>query len=100
MIKHIVMWKIKDFAEGNSREQNCSKIKKDLEALKSKIPCIKSIEVGINFSEDKAAYDLVLYSEFDDENALNEYQGHEEHLKVAKYIGLVREDRIIADYKL
>lgn len=100
MIKHIVMWKIKDFAEGKSKEENCIKIKSELEALKHKIQYIKHMEVGINYSQDKAAYDLVLYSEFQDEKSLDEYQNHQEHLKVAKYIGLVKEDRILVDYKM
>ncbi len=94
------MWRIKELAEGKSKEENCIKIKNELEALKDKIKCIKHIEVGINYSQDKAAYDLVLYSEFQDEKALDEYQNHEEHLKVAKYIGLVKEDRILVDYKI
>ena len=37
MIKHIVMWKLKDFAEGGSKLENAKKIKDMLEALKDKI---------------------------------------------------------------
>ena len=100
MIKHIVMWKIKDFAEGASKKEICIKLKEELEALKKMIPAVHSIEVGINFSEDAAAYDLVLNSEFMDEKALEEYQRHPEHVKVANYIARVREERILVDYKL
>ncbi|WP_040211440.1 Dabb family protein [Clostridium polynesiense] len=99
MVKHIVMWRIKDHAEGKSKKDNCLLIKNDLEGLKSKIPGIINIEVGINILMDNAAYDLVLYSEFEDYEGLNQYQNHEEHLKVAKYIGLVKEDRIVVDYE-
>ena len=37
MIKHIVMWKLKDEAEGNSKDENAKIIKNSLEDLKGKI---------------------------------------------------------------
>jgi len=65
MIKHIVMWKLKDFAAGSNKNENAVKIKTELEMLKSKIPEIKKLEVGININESETAYDIVLYSEFE-----------------------------------
>ncbi len=99
MIKHIVMWKLKNFAEGNDRKHNALKMKKDLEALKTKIPVIRSIEAGINFLPSDAAYDIVLYSEFENEKDLDMYQKHPEHLKVADFVSKVRESRVVVDYK-
>lgn len=37
MIKHIVMWKLKDEAEGNSKAENAQIIKNSLEDLKEKL---------------------------------------------------------------
>ena len=37
MIKHIVMWKLKEEAEGHSKEENAKLIKNMLEGLKDKI---------------------------------------------------------------
>jgi len=34
MIKHVVMWKLKDFAEGTDAARNAKRIKVELEALK------------------------------------------------------------------
>lgn len=99
MIKHIVMWKIKRRHNGLTKEEICVKIKNDLEALKSVILDIVKIEVGINILESTAAYDLVLYSEFNTEEALTVYQNHEAHRKVAEFIGEVSESRIVVDYK-
>ncbi len=100
MIKHIVMWKLKDFAEGKSKSENAQIIKKGLEELKDKISQIKFIEVGVNFNESSQAYDCVLYSEFETVEALNIYQNHPEHLKVAEFVGKVREARVVGDYEV
>ena len=99
MIKHIVMWKIKDQYQGLNKEEICIKIKNDLESLKNIISEIVKIEVGINILESTASFDLVLYSEFTNEEALKFYQSHEEHRKVAAFIGEVSESRIVVDYK-
>lgn len=100
MIKHIVMWKLKDFAEGASKVENANRIKILLEDLKDKIAEIRSVEVGVNVNPSDAAYDVVLYSEFENEEALSTYQNHPEHLKVGAFVGQVREDRVVVDYKI
>lgn len=65
MVKHVVAWKLKDEAEGNNKEKNAKIIKENLERLKDVIKEIKHIEVGININTSNAAFDLVLYSEFE-----------------------------------
>jgi len=98
MIKHIVMWKLKEVSECGDRVQNAKKMKHELEALKTKIPQIRHIEVGINNIPSDASYDIVLYSEFANEQDLETYQKHPEHLKVAEFIGKARERRAVVDY--
>lgn len=99
MIKHIVLWKLKQSAEGAGREQNAAIMKRELEALKSRIPQIRHIEVGANFLPSDAAYDVALYAEFASEQDLNIYQKHPEHLRVAGFVAKVRESRVVLDYK-
>ncbi len=99
MLKHIVLWKLRDFAEGAGKEQNARKMKAELEALKGKIPQIRHIEVGINTIPSEASYDVALYSEFANEQDLEVYQKHPEHLKVADFVGKVRENRVVVDYR-
>jgi hypothetical protein len=98
MLKHIVLFKLKKIAEGAPREKNAKKIKADLEALTGKIPQIRHIEVGINCIPREAAYDVAIYSEFADEKDLSLYMKHPEHLKVAEFVGKVRESRVVVDY--
>ena len=98
MLKHIVLFKLKPTAEGASKEENAKKIKHDLEVLKGKIPQILHIEVGINVIPSVAAYDIAIYSEFANEADLSTYAKHPEHVKVAEFVGKVRESRVVVDY--
>lgn len=99
MIKHVVMWKLKDFAEGADRARNAKRVKIELEALKNLIPQIWHIEVGVNCIESDAAYDVVLYSVFKSQADLDAYQNHPDHRAVAEFIGKLRESRVVVDYK-
>ena len=56
MIKHIVLFKFKDYSENI---KNVEEIKRDLEALKTIIPQLISIKAGINVNP-KEAYHLAL----------------------------------------
>ncbi len=100
MIKHIVMWTLKDFAEGKSKAENAAIIKEKLENLKSMIKEIKFIEVGINFNSSKFAHDVALYSEFNTIEDLGVYQSHPEHLKAGEFVVKVIEQRAVADYEV
>ena len=98
MVKHIVMFKLKAEAEGNSLEKNAEIIKERLEALGDKIPELAFIEVGLNFVDDPAAYDIVLTTSFKTRNDLKTYAGHKDHLEVVDFIKKVIEQRIVVDY--
>ncbi|WP_434295806.1 Dabb family protein [Clostridium botulinum] len=99
MIKHIVMWKLKEFAEGKYKLENANIIKINLEDLKHRIDEVKLIEVGVNINNSQQAYDVVLYSEFENLEDLNLYQNHPDHVKVGEFINKVKEDRIVTDYE-
>lgn len=102
MIKHIVMWKLKGFAEGGTKAENVRKMKLLLEGLKNNIKEIHNIEVGINKSSINAIdpYDIVLYAEFNNMEDLKVYQNHPEHLKIGDFIGRVRLERKVVDYEV
>lgn len=99
MIKHIVMWKLKDEAEGRGKGENASQMKVRLEALKASIPGILELEVGLQSEANEAAFDLALYSVFKDKAALAAYTGHPEHLKVVEFVRKVVTDRKVVDYE-
>jgi hypothetical protein len=99
MIKHIVVWKLKDSAQGATKAENAARIKRDLEALRKKLPFVGKIEVGINFNPSPVAYDVALYSEFASREDLDRYQNAPEHQAVADFIAKVREERVAVDYE-
>ncbi|MGL4368365.1 MAG: Dabb family protein [Spirochaetota bacterium] len=100
MVKHIVMWSVKDGALGLSKKQIASEIKARLEALRPVIKEIKSLEVGINFLDSPAAYDVALYCEFSAKEDLNAYQIHPDHVKLKDFILAATEKRAVVDYEI
>jgi hypothetical protein len=100
MVKHIVMWKLKDLRDISTKIATALEIKKSLERLTSAIIEIKSMEVGMNFSTSDRAFDIALYTEFDSKNDLEHYLRHPEHVKVKAFIDGIVEDRVIVDYEI
>ncbi|MEK6742139.1 MAG: Dabb family protein [Nitrospirota bacterium] len=98
MLKHIVLFKLKDSAGGAGKDQNAWKLKAAIEALAGKIPQIVTMEVGINTVPAEAAYDVALYSEFSDKDGLEIYQKHPEHMKVVDLVKSVAAGRVVVDY--
>ncbi len=104
MIRHVVMWKLKDEAEGASKQKNAEKMKLILEGLKINIEEIKSVEVGINISEDDdeagSPYDVVLISDFETELDYTMYTRNAHHKKAVSFINSVIEERHFVDYEM
>lgn len=99
MVKHIVMWKLKDQAEGATREENARKLKETLQAMVGKIPQIVELEVGIQMRVDETAYDMVLTTSFKTREDLDQYQKHPDHGKVAVFVKKIVSDRKVVDYE-
>jgi DNA phosphorothioation-dependent restriction protein DptG len=99
VIKHIVMWRLKEEARGNTRSANAELVKEKLEALAGRIPGLLRIEAGLDFSRTESSADVVLYSEFESRKALADYQVHPEHEAVKEFIGDVTAERWVVDYE-
>lgn len=100
MIKHIVIWKLKENAAGTGKTVNAQKLKEDIEALKEVIPEIKAIEVGMNIAASDQAGDVVLYSEFDSLADLEIYQNHSAHQDVVAFVKEIVSERRVVDYEM
>lgn len=100
MVKHIVFWKLKDEANGMSKSENAQTIKEKLEALKGQIPGLIEIEVGIDFLGSPESADLVLYSTFENKEALNVYANHPLHKAIMPFIAEARNERRVVDYEV
>jgi len=93
MIKHIVMWKLRNKADAEI-------IKDNLEALMGKIPGLLKVEVGIDFSDSEQSADVVLYSELASREALLAYQSHPEHQAVIPLVKAAAVSRTVVDYEV
>ena len=100
MVKHIVFWKLKESANGNTKAENALLIKEKLEALNGRIKGVLKIEVGIDFSKTESSSDVVLYSEFASREDLDNYQSHPEHKALLPFITEARSERIVVDYEV
>lgn len=100
MIKHIVMWKLKEVAEGKTKAENAGIMKELLEDLPQKIEELKSAEVGINILEgdDEAICDVVLTTQCETQEDLEAYAVHPDHQKVVAFIKKVVTERRVVDY--
>jgi len=99
MIKHVVMWRLKDNAVGNNKIKNSEIIIDTLMKLKSEISEIDSLEVGRNFNPSDAAFDLVLITTHQDKDTLSSYIIHPSHQKAASFIGEVIAERNVVDFE-
>ncbi|PHV05820.1 stress responsive protein [Janthinobacterium sp. BJB412] len=100
MIKHIVLWKLKEHAEGADRASNAAKMKTMLDACANLVPGILKLEAVVAQPGLEATYDVVLYSEFTDKAALDAYQNHPEHVALKPFFGAVRDARQCMDYEI
>lgn len=82
MIRHIILWKLKeDFSEKEKTEIKIN-AKKALESLPGIIENIITMQV-ITDGLDSSTCDMMLYSEFTDENTLKKYKKHPAHQNAA-----------------
>lgn len=98
MIKHIVMWKLKESAQGAGRAANAAEMKRRLDACANIVPGMLKFEVALAQPPLEATYDVVLYSEFESPAALAAYAAHPTHQALVPFIGAVREARQCMDF--
>jgi hypothetical protein len=82
MVKHIILWKLKEEFSAAEKENIKAGIKAGLEGLKGIIPGLEQIEVKTTGLASSNA-DVMLDSSFTDEAALKNYAVHPAHVEVA-----------------
>ena len=97
MIRHIVMWNVRGDTPA-AKARGVAQIRSSFDSLRGRIPGLLHIEVGVDSSRVEYACDVVLYSEFEDQAALDAYAVHPEHLRVKQELGDLRIARYQVDY--
>lgn len=82
MVKHIILWTLKEDLSTEQKAKIKLEIKAGLEALSGKIPGLTKIMVNINPLPSSNA-ELILDSTFESEEALKNYATHPLHVAVA-----------------
>src|SRR5262245_52233117 len=97
MIKHIVMWNVRgDTPE--QKAQGIARLQRSFESLRGRIPGLLHLELGVDSSRIDYACDVVLYTEFESQAALDAYASHPEHLRVKHEVADLRTARHQVDY--
>ena len=82
MVKHVILWTLKEEFDADEKERIKAGIKEGLESLAGKIPGLLEIHVNTNGLASSTA-DLMLDSTFESAQALKGYSTHPEHVAVA-----------------
>jgi heme-degrading monooxygenase HmoA len=100
MVKHIVVWKLKESAHGRSKEENAHAIKAKLEGLVGIVPGLLHAEVGLDFRGSSESADAGLYSEFESREAFEAFLTHPAHKEVHPFVKEARSERLMLDYEV
>ena len=82
MVKHIILWKLKDELTKEEKELVKAGIKEGLEGLAGQIPGLLDIKVRTECLESSNV-DVMLDTTFEDEASLKGYSVHPKHVAVA-----------------
>ena len=82
MVKHVILWNLKDEYNAEEKARIKAEIKESLEALVGKIPGLLEMHINIEGLPSSTA-DLMLDSTFESAEALKGYSTHPEHVAVA-----------------
>ncbi len=97
MIKHIVMWNVRGDTPAE-KAQGIARLQRSFGSLRGRIPGLLHLEIGVDSSRIDYACDVVLYSEFADQAALDAYGAHPEHQRVKQELADLRIARHQVDY--
>jgi len=98
MVKHIVLWELKQEAKGEKLEDTINILNAKFKGLIGVIKGLGAIEVGSNYNGGK--FDIALYCEFSSKEAEKAYQAHSEHLKIKEIVQSLVCDRASIDYEI
>jgi hypothetical protein len=99
LIRHIVMWNVRGASQAE-KDAGVAQLRRSFHSLRGRIPGLLHLEVGADHSRVDYACDVVLYSEFESQEALDAYATHPEHLRVKQEVGDLRVARHQVDYRV
>lgn len=98
MVKHIVLFKLKETLSQEEKLRVMNDFKAAIEALPARIGFIRHIFVGLN-ANPAEKWDICLDSEFDTLADVNAYATHPDHVAAAGLLKDAKADRACVDYE-
>ena len=95
MIRHIVLFKIKD-----EYKDEIPQLVKNFYGMKGRIEGMVDLEAGADFLNSDRSYDIALTTVFDSRESLDAYQTHPVHLPVKARMGEVRSASVACDFEI
>ena len=92
------MWNIRGQTPAEKR-LGIAQLRRSFESLRGRIPGLLHLEIGVDSSGIDYACDVVLYTEFASQAALDAYASHPEHLRVKHELVDLRVARHQVDYE-
>ena len=93
MVKHIVLFKLKD-------QSDRQRALDALNGMKGKIEGLLDLETGEDFLSSERSYDIALICTLKDRAALDFYQAHSAHQPVKEIMHTIRESSVAVDYEV
>ena len=83
MVKHIILWKLRDELSATEKQTRARAIKQGLEGLKGQVPGLLDVHVQIDGRLETSNADLMLDCTLDSFESLKGYAVHPAHVAVA-----------------
>lgn len=99
MIKHVVLFKLKEYQSDGEKQDVIGEIEDALLDLSGKIGELKYIEVGVNYEIASKSHDICLITHFENTEQMDAYQNHPAHVKVAALIKQHAVQRAAVDFE-
>jgi len=100
MIRHIVMFKLKNFPDESEKMAAAQEVIKQLDELPSKINVIRRYEAGIDVRKLSWSYDVVLTMDFDTMADLDTYTVHPAHQEFIVFNKDYSAEKVCIDYEV
>lgn len=98
MVKHIVLFRLKDSLTREEKLDVMNRFKAAIEALPARIAVIRKVFVGLNIN-DGEQWDICLESEFDTLADVRLYAAHPDHVAAAGILKDAKDGRACVDYE-
>lgn len=97
MVRHIVLFRLKESLSQAEKRDIAVRFKTAIEALPEVIGFIGKIEVGLNINENEK-FDIALYSEFKTMDEVKAYSAHPSHVAAAGILTGHVDERACVDF--